>query len=89
MGSSHTPKRISRATDGGCALEVMYCKGEVGAAGEACCSCSSAPEIQAKWISCSVGSGSPIFCIAQIHIYHGQISGWFIHVGCIPEWYFL
>ena len=30
-------------SDGSCVLEVMYCEGEPGAAGEACHSCSSAP----------------------------------------------
>ena len=31
-----------RATDSGSVMEVMYCEGEWGAAGEACCSCFSA-----------------------------------------------
>ena len=47
---SHRPGRIFcfphwggalSATDDGCVLEVMYCEGEWGAVGEACCSCSS------------------------------------------------
>ena len=75
-----------RAADGGCVLKVMYCEGEWGAAGEAHHSYSSTPNIQAEWVFCSGGGGNLRYCITQVHIYHGQISGGFIHIGHIPEW---